>query len=326
MPLPPEELFDSDDERPQIWHKNEWIGTGKKYPSGDTPGYILRARHELLCIPHPYATYIPDHRMSINDFLVTNLPPLSSALVVTRAEDAYSQLEPNTDLRCLATRPIPSVDWLAKLDAAFGQAWFDGRRSIIDSRYKDSRLPLWTIQFWKDMVEAVKKRAMWQASDEWIAKNMKDAASMKDGEAAREIMGTLSRGTPLRALGSLTTMDTLTILLSEHWFDDEIMNMLLANIAARIRSDPKLADVVVAPISFHLRLRDGFKKKCYGKEAVTELHRYKAYVDGGKTILYMSANVRECHWVPFRVDFRKREFSYGMMNGCLSFMRSNCII
>jgi hypothetical protein len=125
MPLPPEELFDSDDERPQIWHKNEWIGTGKEYPSGDTPGYILRARHELLCIPHPYATYTPDHRMSINDFLMTNLPPLSSALVVTRAEDAYSQLEPNTDLRCLATHPIPSesVDWLAKLDAAFGQAW-----------------------------------------------------------------------------------------------------------------------------------------------------------------------------------------------------------
>lgn len=141
-------------------------------------------------------------------------------------------MEPNTDLRCLATRPIPSVDWLAKLDAAFGQAWFDGRRSIIDSWCKDSHLPLWAIQFWKDMVEAVKMRVMWQASDEWIAKNMKDAASMKDGEAAREIMGTLSWGTPLHALGSLTTMDTLTILLSDHWLDDEIMNMLLANIAA----------------------------------------------------------------------------------------------
>lgn len=82
------------------------------------------------------------------------------------------------------------------------------------------------------MVEAVKMWVMWQASDEWIAKNMKDAASMKDGEAAREIMGTLSWGTPLHALGSLTTMDTLTILLSDHWLDDEIMNMLLANIAA----------------------------------------------------------------------------------------------
>ncbi|KAF8229013.1 hypothetical protein L208DRAFT_1483252 [Tricholoma matsutake] len=209
MPLPPEELFDLDDEPSIIWHENEWIGASKKYPSDNTPGYILQARY---C------------HMSINDFLAMNLPP--------RAEDAYSQLEPNTDLRCLATRPIPSVDWLAKLDAAFGQAWFDGRRSIIDSWYKDSHLPLWAIQFWKDMVEAVKMRVMWQASDEWIAKNMKDAASMKDGEAAREIMGTLSWGTPLHALGSLTTMDTLTILLSDHWLDDEIMNMLLANIAA----------------------------------------------------------------------------------------------
>ncbi|KAF8235327.1 hypothetical protein L208DRAFT_1392660 [Tricholoma matsutake] len=37
MPLPPEELFDSDDEPSKIWHENEWIGTGKKYPSDDTP-------------------------------------------------------------------------------------------------------------------------------------------------------------------------------------------------------------------------------------------------------------------------------------------------
>jgi hypothetical protein len=224
----------------------------------------------------------------------------------------FSQLEPNIDLTCLATRPIPPVDWLGKLNMALGQAWFDGQRSIIDPRYKDSRLPLWTIQFWKDMAEAVKKRVLWQASDEWIAKNMKDIAVVKEGEVAREVMGTLSWGIPLRALGSLTTMETLTILLSDRWLDDEIMDMLLANIAARTRTDPKLAHIAVTPISFHLRLHDGYKKRAYGKAFVTELHRYKAYVSKGKTILYMSVNIGGSHWVPFCIDFKKRQFSYGM--------------
>ena len=299
---PSQELSDSDDEPPKVWQENEWIGMRKKYPSKATPGDILQAREELLRVPIPYSTYIPDRRMSINDFLAKSLPPLSSVLVSTQAENAYSCLLPNTDLTCLATRPIPPVEWLAKLDMALGQARFNGQQSIVDHRYKDSRLPLWVLQFWKDMVEAMKKRVLWQASDEWLGKNIKDAAVVNEGDAAREIMGTLSWGTPLRALGSLTTMDILTVLLSDRWFDDEIMNVLLAHITARIRSDPKLAHIMVTPISVHLRLRDGYKKKDYQKASVSELHRYKGYVEEGKTILHMSENIGGNHWVPFQIN------------------------
>lgn len=42
------------------------------------------------------------------------------------------------------------------------------------------------------MVDAVKKHVLWQASNEWLAKNMKDAAVVKEGDTAREILGTLS--------------------------------------------------------------------------------------------------------------------------------------
>jgi hypothetical protein len=128
-----------DDPLHQEWNEREWIGTGKKYPvSGEVPAFIEAARSTVLAIPLIYSSYIPSQKMSITDLLKAKLPIQSSALIMHSAAGAFSKEEPNEDMACLKTRPIPPKAWLEQLDKDFRQAWFNGARSIEDKRYKGS--------------------------------------------------------------------------------------------------------------------------------------------------------------------------------------------
>ena len=69
------------------------------------------------------------------------------------AAGAFSKEEPNEDMACLKleTRPIPQKAWLEQLEKDFGQAWFNGTRSIEDKRYKKSRLQFFALNYWREM-------------------------------------------------------------------------------------------------------------------------------------------------------------------------------
>src|ERR1700720_3057753 len=146
-------LIDIPDDPPhQEWNEREWIGVGKKYPvSGEVPAFIEAARSKVLAVPSIYSLYIPKPKMSITDLLKAKLPIQSSALIMHSAVGAFSKEEPNEDMACLKTHPIPPKAWLEQLDKDFGQAWFNGARSIEDKRYKNLRLQVCALTYWKEM-------------------------------------------------------------------------------------------------------------------------------------------------------------------------------
>jgi len=156
------------DPLPTVWDERAWIRAGKTYPSSDTPAFILTERSKVLQIPSAYISNIPDKRLSIIDLLKCPLLPQASVLISQKGSSSYSDEIPNENLACLLMQPIPPKSWLQALEAAFGQAWFDGRRSIVDSRFKHSRLPLWVLSYWKEMSRVLEQRAMWKKAEEWL--------------------------------------------------------------------------------------------------------------------------------------------------------------
>ena len=76
------------------------------------------------------------------------------------------------DIATLKHRSVPNEDFLQELDSAFGQAWFDGARSIIDQRCNDAkeRLPLWILTYWKKSTHAIRAQAAWVRSGDWLAR------------------------------------------------------------------------------------------------------------------------------------------------------------
>jgi len=233
---------DAPDDPPlQEWVEREWIGVGKKYPiSGEVPTFVREARSKTLAMPPECLAYIPSQKMSITDLLKATLPVQSSALIMHSAAGAFSQEEPNEDLTCLKTRPIPPKDWLEELEKDFGQAWYDGARSLQDKRYKNSRLPLYVLSYWKEMRIVIEKRAVWQAADEWLARWGKDGEELEEADRARELMSCLLWSLDITTLGAGCPKENLAVLLSNDWIDGETIDMMMFDLAARVHLDPEL--------------------------------------------------------------------------------------
>ena len=64
-----------DDPLPAVWDEHTWICIGKRYPSSNTPDFILAERSKILQIPSVYIANIPNKRLSIADLLKCPLPP-----------------------------------------------------------------------------------------------------------------------------------------------------------------------------------------------------------------------------------------------------------
>jgi hypothetical protein len=127
MPSQPSSVIEIlDDTRLIEWIEDEWIGKGKIYPASDVPLFIQTARSRVLVIPSTYTTYLPSQHPSITDLLEAELHVQSSALISITAVNAFSTEEPNEDITCPKTHPVPPKEWLDQLEKKFEPAWFKG--------------------------------------------------------------------------------------------------------------------------------------------------------------------------------------------------------
>jgi len=303
----------TDDPLPTIWDEHTWIGAGKTYPSSNTPAFILAERSKVIQIPSAYISNIPNKQLSIIDLLKYPLLSQASVLILQKGSSSYSNEMPNENLECLLTRPIPPKAWLQALEAALGQAWFDGKRSIIDPRFKQSRLPLWVLSYWKEMSEVLEQRARWKKAEEWLRRWGESGDLLEEADRVREMLASLDWGSAVSALGATCPKHNLTHLLSDDWIDDEIMNMTMHDLAARVHLDPDLSKTtIVANLALQNDIHKAFESKDYSKKNVGLLYRYtELFKSGKRKHLYFPTHVDGNHWVPMLIDFEVKTIRYG---------------
>ena len=64
-------------------------------------------------------------------------------------------------LASLTSYPLLSIEYIRKLQKAFRLVWFSGAQSVMDERFKDSWLLLYTIMYWAEMNIIVTKQETW---------------------------------------------------------------------------------------------------------------------------------------------------------------------
>lgn len=148
-------VSDSDDEL--TFNPAEWIGIGKVYPHEDVSPEVQYGRKQIYTIPDDAQTCLPHVSMPITLFSTLILPSLSSAFITTNPDIWFSHRESTAEIDLLMQRPIPSKDFITSLDRSFGQAWFNGAKSVVDHRFNDGRdrYPLWVLRFWREMLRIV---------------------------------------------------------------------------------------------------------------------------------------------------------------------------
>ncbi|KAJ6548850.1 hypothetical protein B0H19DRAFT_1074654 [Mycena capillaripes] len=206
---------------------------------------------------------------------------------------------PTTSVDCLLGRPIPSSEILKDLSKIVGQAWLDGYTSIRDPRFNDGRdrLPLGALTLWKELEHAVKDQKMWQSSREWtdkeLAKPGLDKADQAALATARSLLDTIGRDTKI--FGEWTTFD-LSIILSNAWLSDDHIDMMMADLSARVVAAPELAQkVMIAPLAFSQAIKD-----------TPLLARYENHIKSkGLIELHFPLHIHGNHWIAGKVDFKQ---------------------
>lgn len=158
-------------ETPPQFDEKRWIAKGKKFPSNsydfpDLDGYC----EQKLSIPKDsYRNIFPDREVTVKDFLALKLPKERYGLVNPLALTCFSTIAANDDnIEHLAARALPSRKFVESMRKEFGQALLDGAVSVEDPSYKNSRLPLWSVQYWHEMYKAVDSQSQWRRCLSWL--------------------------------------------------------------------------------------------------------------------------------------------------------------
>ncbi len=305
------------------WENEEWCNRGLRYPKDDTPEVVRNTERLIRRIPLPWTHLLPSPKLPIAQLLDFTLPSQSAAMVVTPTTFEFSHELPIDNLGSCSTRPIPSRQYLEKLESNFGQAWFDGKKSIVDNRYKASRLPVQALSVWKEMAIVSRKRNTWREAEEFLTSRERKQLYSGAVSEALQLFHDLHWGGFVQVLGANAPLETLTILLSEEWLVSEVVDMLCTHLQSRVRRNRDLAHTtVVAPSYITQAICD-----TYALPLDTSLSRsrslqsYESYFrcsDGPhpnpSTHLYSVVSIGNSHWVAVMIDFTEKTLSYGMFH------------
>ncbi|KAL1751197.1 hypothetical protein FB107DRAFT_222515 [Schizophyllum commune] len=315
----PEVLELSDVEPTEIFDPSKFIGVGQTYPDSNVPDFISAEKKKLLDIPSSFiASHVPPGSTPVVDFVKLPIPRQSFEFTPVRVTDMFSSDSPNVDTKVLMTRTIPRVETLRALSTALGQAWFDGKKSIIDWRFNDGRdrLPFWAISFWYLIADVSKKQAAWKRGLEWVnglRVAVEDDVTCGRAEEAFAELSVLGWDIRNPFLNGATTSAVLADFLGVAWLSDEHINMMF-RLSDRVKSDPTLRDrVLVRGLDFSNPIADSLGDNGKGWEHHGSLKSFVVnftMVENQYELIVFPVHVGGSHWITGCINLKENFITY----------------
>ncbi|KAJ6520786.1 hypothetical protein DFH09DRAFT_1331613 [Mycena vulgaris] len=114
-------------------------------------------RRTILKIPSSFTNNLPSKTMSIAQLLLFELPPPGDSTLNPMDDDTEwftdEQVSPNLE-ELLPFLTVPSGSVAKQLLNKFGQAWFDGRKTLHTWINPEIRLSIWVLTYWAEILDA----------------------------------------------------------------------------------------------------------------------------------------------------------------------------
>jgi hypothetical protein len=148
------------------------------------------------------------------------------------------QTDYNSSPMCQCTSP--------SIKNAFGQALLDSAQSIVNPQYRTSYLPLFAIQIWLEIHNIHDIQKQWQASLLWMDSCPENVPDLALNEAHHRLSNlrwnsTVSGPKPSGKIKS----SMLTRLLGVEWINDDLMDIMIHHLQARLEADVELSTYVM---------------------------------------------------------------------------------
>ncbi|KAF4618012.1 hypothetical protein D9613_012840 [Agrocybe pediades] len=305
---------------------DKWFGHGINYNSDTLPACVTEEKEKSEHIPPELDNFSVD--LSVTQFLQHTTPKLSAEIIHTKTTIWFSRDEPMQleDVKSLLSRPVPSKDFLAELDAAYGQAWLDGATSIIDPRFNEGRerLPMWMLAYWKKATEVNEMQELWRKGVIWLrneGQRLNSTALPETIEKATRLLDNLHWNTPIRPISSHFSYIATTLFLAKFlgtfWLNDEHINMMIEQLrenaskrtsgtAQQLQTLSTVVEDLSFPLAIHNLPKDLSKEK---NKRIIRLGQLAK--DGTMKKLYFPLHVNSTHWIAVMIDFEGKSFSFG---------------
>lgn len=310
----------ADDPAPQL-NQDIWIGHGREWPKD--PKLVPRAlglyRSHLLEVPEYYINKaFPRADITVEKFIETDLLKVSYSLVAVKPILWFNMLSPNQDEEVLLSRPIPSQIFVQKAKEAFGQAILDGNLSIQDPSYPNSRLPLWSVQFWTKAHEVKDAQLQWKKALDWFDTNFSNGdEELRRSTRTRLLALRWNELTDIPGAGNRTTTQLFACLLSADRMSDVLVDMMFSHLSERAEGDPTLDNIIIIEtLRFMNDINKAAKKEDHNEPLTSFLKRLEDRIKATQsdTLLFPAFLEKPKHWLTFKIDFRTSELSYGKQN------------
>jgi hypothetical protein len=294
----------------QVFRKEDWLG--KIYPASDVPQELREFRDLALEIP---TTFLPDSSLNVDAFVELPLPTAQATLISFGVKLCFSKQKPTENVSCLKTRKLPSREFVNEAERHIGQALLDGAQSTTDPAYKGGSLPLWEIQYWREMHAAVEAKAGWKNSIRWLQKYGVGTEAQTEHVQARKNLSSLAWRVETFAPGASTntTTEAFNKLLSNQMLNTTLVDIMAEHIAAWVRADEARSEKFeVVSLVF---MNDIHKAKCaddYQQKSPSFLHRLEGRLKGSLKVLLFPVHLpKRTHFDAFEINYKKRTISYG---------------
>jgi hypothetical protein len=241
-----------------------------------------------------------------------SLPRPAYLLAPPSASAALSTALPNTSLAAVKTLGVPSAAWIEDVSAELRCriAANEAVRSVIHPVRTGTRVPLWTLKYWRTLSEIHAETAGWNKADDWVSRHARNEQRAQDAaNRTRELFETLPWGHGISFAGVGMPIATLRRLLAtghEGWLNTDLVDIGMGLLQRDINRDPRLRHVLLGDCGFqeYLVKRDFEKIKGWASQ-----------IRAGKTLFLFPVN-KDLHWYAFRVrvEAKNKTIAYGELH------------
>ncbi|KAF8139677.1 hypothetical protein EV363DRAFT_1444144 [Boletus edulis] len=282
------------------------------------PAAVNEYLDRLISIPDGIlGKNFPASNLPITVFLQQTFPPLSHELVHSNASTSFSPLAPNRDTSSIVTYPVPCKAFLLSLQSVLGQALLDGNQSILDLRYKDTRLPFWVITYWQALHTIHRLRDSWSCAVDWLKKYTgAQTGSATSFEAALQQLNELAVNADFQGpmvSGNLTTHELSRFLSDTKWMSGTLMDMMVAYLNLEHAQQLSVLRIMIIDTMFTINILAATSPVAYSERSLRGLMEVERKLSAAPPRqLYAPAFLeKQKHWIVIIINFEDKVIGYG---------------
>ncbi|KAJ7150342.1 hypothetical protein C8R46DRAFT_1358417 [Mycena filopes] len=308
---------DEEDQQLLNWDPSQWISRGKVYR--DVPAIVEAARRRILRIPASFTANLPPKSLSITQLLEFPFPPIDTTS--DRMDDdtaRYSDEEPTRDIEeMLAFILVPTRSDLRHFLTEFGQAWFDGKKSLRTSINPGIAFPFWVLSYWAEILDASEARECWSEAASWLQSVGRTEEELNQKHVVQSLWSAMGWHGNVRGFAGVSVSD-LAKFFSTEYLGGNLVDAMLDILSIRLKAVPHRSGTLIVNTTFAsfvnlLRPRkDGTTAIEAHPGAQKYLRKYGTWFRSpDHTQLYLVLHRPPDHWTACTIDFEHSQIHYG---------------